>query len=163
MTATTSFTPRPTLRLGDWATLGAEATTLRMAVFVQEQGIPAELEVDEMDALALHAVAYGPQGQAVATGRLLPAQAGQARVGRMAVARTLRGQGWAVWCSTPWCRPPAPGATARCCCTHKAAPPRFTAAPVLWPRVNRSTRWALPTSPWCWGCSRVAYTSVSSA
>ena len=90
MTATTSFTPRPTLRLGDWATLGAEATTLRMAVFVQEQGIPAELEVDEMDALALHAVAYGPQGQAVATGRLLPAQAGQARVGRMAVARTLR-------------------------------------------------------------------------
>ena len=84
MTATTSFTPRPTLRLGDWATLGAEATTLRMAVFVQEQGIPAELEVDEMDALALHAVAYGPQGQAVATGRLLPAQAGQARVGRMA-------------------------------------------------------------------------------
>lgn len=93
MTATTSFTPHPTLRLGDWATLGAEATTLRMAVFVQEQGIPAELEVDEMDALALHAVAYGPQGQAVATGRLLPAQAGQARVGRMAVARTLRGQG----------------------------------------------------------------------
>lgn len=57
MTATTSFTPCPTLRLGDWATLGAEATTLRMAVFVQEQGIPAELEVDEMDALALHAVA----------------------------------------------------------------------------------------------------------
>lgn len=94
MTATTSFTPRPTLRLGDWATLGAEATTLRMAVFVQEQGIPAELEVDEMDALALHAVAYGPQGQAVATGRLLPAQAGQARVGRMAVARALRDQGW---------------------------------------------------------------------
>ena len=94
MTATTSFTPHPTLRLGDWATLGAEATTLRMAVFVQEQGIPAELEVDEMDALALHAVAYGPQGQAVATGRLLPAQAGQARVGRMAVVRTLRGQGW---------------------------------------------------------------------
>lgn len=94
MTATTSFTPHPTLRLGDWATLGAEATTLRMAVFVQEQGIPAELEVDEMDALALHAVAYGPHGQAVATGRLLPAEAGQARVGRMAVARTLRGQGW---------------------------------------------------------------------
>lgn len=35
-----------------------------------------------------------PQGQAVATGRLLPSEAGQARVGRMAVARTLRGQGW---------------------------------------------------------------------
>jgi hypothetical protein len=35
------------LRAGDWATLGADATALRMAVFVQEQGIDPAIELDD--------------------------------------------------------------------------------------------------------------------
>ena len=82
------------LRCGDWATLERDATALRMAVFVQEQGIDAAIEIDEQDAAALHAVAYNRLGLPIATGRLLPAHGGVARIGRMAVERTMRGQRW---------------------------------------------------------------------
>ncbi|MBN9407643.1 MAG: YbgC/FadM family acyl-CoA thioesterase [Burkholderiales bacterium] len=79
------------IRTGDWATLGGHASQVRTAVFVHEQGIPMEMEWDEADATAVHAVAYNRLGQPLATGRLLPAAAGTAKVGRMAVARVLRG------------------------------------------------------------------------
>ncbi|MBP7565702.1 MAG: YbgC/FadM family acyl-CoA thioesterase [Burkholderiaceae bacterium] len=79
------------IRTGDWATLGGHASHVRTAVFVHEQGIPMEMEWDEADTTALHAVAFNRLGQPLATGRLLPAQAGTAKVGRMAVARVLRG------------------------------------------------------------------------
>ncbi len=82
------------LRVGDWATLGRDATRLRMAVFVQEQGIDPAIELDEHDATAVHAVAYNRLGQAVATGRLLYEAPGDARIGRMAVDRVVRGQRW---------------------------------------------------------------------
>ena len=56
-------------------------------VFVDEQRIPAEIEWDDADAGAVHAVARNRLGQAVATGRLLAGDgAGHpARIGRMAV------------------------------------------------------------------------------
>ncbi|MBS3997736.1 MAG: YbgC/FadM family acyl-CoA thioesterase [Hydrogenophaga sp.] len=79
------------LRVGDWATLGSDARALRTAVFVEEQRIPKELEWDDADPQALHAVAYNRLGQAVATGRLLPSEGGVAKIGRMAVNRVLRG------------------------------------------------------------------------
>ncbi|MHA7602318.1 YbgC/FadM family acyl-CoA thioesterase [Alicycliphilus sp. T452] len=82
------------LRVGDWATLGRDATRLRMAVFVQEQGIDPAIELDAHDATAVHAVAYNRLGQAVATGRLLYEAPGDARIGRMAVDRVVRGQRW---------------------------------------------------------------------
>ncbi|GAO22670.1 4-hydroxybenzoyl-CoA thioesterase [Alicycliphilus sp. B1] len=82
------------LRVGDWATLGRDATRLRMAVFVQEQGIDPTIELDEHDATAVHAVAYNRLGQAVSTGRLLYEAPGDARIGRMAVDRVVRGQRW---------------------------------------------------------------------
>ena len=82
------------LRVGDWATLGRDATALRTAVFVQEQGIAPEIELDALDATAVHAVAYNRLGLPVATGRLLQDAPGQARIGRMAVDRVLRGQRW---------------------------------------------------------------------
>ncbi|MGE0429760.1 MAG: YbgC/FadM family acyl-CoA thioesterase [Hydrogenophaga sp.] len=80
-----------TLRVGGWDELGTDASALRTAVFVQEQRIPKELEWDEADAVAVHAVAYNRLGRPVATGRLLPHEPGVARIGRMAVDRTLRG------------------------------------------------------------------------
>ena len=56
------------LRLGDWAELGLAAAGIRTAVFVQEQGIPLEIEYDEADRSALHAVAFNALGQGIATG-----------------------------------------------------------------------------------------------
>lgn len=85
--------PMLDVRVGPWSELGADARALRQAVFVEEQGIPKDLEQDAADAQALHAVAYNRLGQAVATGRLLPAQDGVAQVGRLAVHRVLRGSG----------------------------------------------------------------------
>ena len=79
------------VKTGSWQELGADAARIRTEVFVREQRIPADLEWDEADATSLHAVAYNRLGQAVATGRLLPASGGEAKVGRMAVHQVLRG------------------------------------------------------------------------
>jgi predicted GNAT family N-acyltransferase len=75
------------LRLGDWKTLCDEATKIRFTVFVDEQKVPAEEELDELDAICRHALAYA-DGLAVATGRLAP----DGRIGRMAVLASHRGQ-----------------------------------------------------------------------
>jgi predicted GNAT family N-acyltransferase len=77
------------VQLGSWAELKAEATPIRFAVFVDEQKVPAEIEIDEWDEPSLHAVARDAQGRAVGTGRLLP----DGRVGRMAVRPDARGAG----------------------------------------------------------------------
>lgn len=79
------------IKTGDWATLGADAAKVRTAVFVQEQGIPLEMEWDEADSTAVHAVAYNGLGQGIATGRLIGHASHVGRIGRMAVNRALRG------------------------------------------------------------------------
>ena len=81
------------VRTGGSKELGADAAAIRTSVFVEEQRIPAEMEWDEADRTALHAVAYNRLGQPVATGRLLQAGPGVARIGRMAVLQVLRGTG----------------------------------------------------------------------
>ena len=83
--------PMVQVRLGDWASLGADAGALRKQVFVDEQKIPAELEWDAADALCLHAVAYNRLGVPLATGRLVEHSAGVCKIGRMAVAAAMRG------------------------------------------------------------------------
>jgi len=79
------------VRLGGWAELGSEASQIRDQVFVQEQRIAREVELDEADATALHALAVNRLGQPLATARLLAHQPGVARIGRMAVLRVMRG------------------------------------------------------------------------
>lgn len=69
--------------------LGREAAAVRQEVFVQEQGVPLDLDMDQNDADALHAVVRNPEGLAVATARLLD----DGYIGRMAVLRTWRSQG----------------------------------------------------------------------
>ena len=86
------------LKLGSWDELKALALPLRMAVFVDEQGVPAEMELDEDDPHCLHAVVVGDDGSAIATGRLLPvfvdgSDRHLARIGRMAVSQDRRGSG----------------------------------------------------------------------
>ena len=78
---------------GPWSALERDAAPLRRAVFVDEQGIPESEEWDAADATALHAVAINALGQAVGTGRLLAAESGVGKIGRMAVHRALRGTG----------------------------------------------------------------------
>ena len=73
---------------GDAAGLRA----LRLEVFVDEQGVPADEELDRYDAAAVHAVAVHG-GVVVGTGRLVLVSALEARVGRMAVKATVRRQG----------------------------------------------------------------------
>ena len=80
-----------TLETGTWAQLGRDAAKLRTEIFVQEQRVPVELEWDEADHTAVHAVVYNALSQPVATGRLLRDSAGNSRIGRMAVKRVLRG------------------------------------------------------------------------
>jgi YbgC/YbaW family acyl-CoA thioester hydrolase len=81
------------VELGAWSELGAEAQAIRTAVFVEEQKVPLALERDAADLDAVHALARNRLGLAVGTGRLLAADgAGHpARIGRMAVSRSLRG------------------------------------------------------------------------
>jgi predicted GNAT family N-acyltransferase len=77
------------LETGAWNALAIAAQPIRETVFVQEQKVPPELELDEFDATSLHAVARGPAGEAIGTGRLLA----DGHIGRMAVLAEWRGKG----------------------------------------------------------------------
>jgi predicted GNAT family N-acyltransferase len=77
------------VELGDWTAMRAAAAPVRHAVFVDEQKVPAQMEVDELDPLSLHALAFDGAGRVLGTGRLLP----DGHIGRMAVLRQARGNG----------------------------------------------------------------------
>lgn len=81
------------VKLGSWKELQETAQRIRTQVFIDEQRIPAEMEWDEADSQCLHAVAYNRLGLGVATGRLLPPENGETKIGRVAVNRVLRGSG----------------------------------------------------------------------
>jgi predicted GNAT family N-acyltransferase len=76
------------IELMDWNAARAEASRIRLAVFVEEQRVPPEIEMDDKDAVCVHALAYA-QGRAVGTGRLLP----DGHIGRMAVLKENRSLG----------------------------------------------------------------------
>jgi predicted GNAT family N-acyltransferase len=78
----------PRIELMSWEQARAHASPVRFAVFVEEQGVPREIELDEQDPLSVHAVVY-EDGKPVATGRLLP----DGHIGRMAVLKEWRGRG----------------------------------------------------------------------
>jgi predicted GNAT family N-acyltransferase len=76
------------IRLVDWQAAQAEAKPIRFEVFVDEQGVPADIELDEHDAQCLHALAYA-DGRPIGTARLLP----DGHIGRMAVLKAWRRRG----------------------------------------------------------------------
>jgi len=78
--------------LGTWSSHAEGARMVREQVFLQERGIPAELEWDAWDASALHVLALDAQAQVIATGRLLT-QGAAGRIGRLAVLPEWRGKG----------------------------------------------------------------------
>jgi Predicted acyltransferase len=75
--------------IADWQTCREDASLIRHEVFVIEQHVPLEQELDERDVLCIHAVVYDEEGTPVATGRLLP----DGHIGRMAVRKSARGRG----------------------------------------------------------------------
>lgn len=82
-------TPTFSVRICGWDTARARAAHIRELVFVREQGVPAEIEMDAQDAPSEHALACTADGTAIGTGRLLP----DGHVGRMAVLKQWRGRG----------------------------------------------------------------------
>ncbi len=77
------------IELGAWRLLRAPAQAVRFAVFVEEQRVPVELELDEFDPVSLHALARDQGDRVLGTGRLLP----DGHIGRMAVLKHARGRG----------------------------------------------------------------------
>jgi predicted GNAT family N-acyltransferase len=77
------------IEIGDWETLQRWAAPIRGTVFVEEQKVPMEMEIDDWDPKSVHAVAFNGSGLALGTGRLLP----DGHIGRMAVAKSARGEG----------------------------------------------------------------------
>jgi predicted GNAT family N-acyltransferase len=72
----------------DWP----EVAALRTRVFVEEQGVPPEVERDAADATAVHVLSRDAAGRVVATGRLV-VRDGRAVIGRMAAHPDVRGCG----------------------------------------------------------------------
>jgi predicted GNAT family N-acyltransferase len=79
-------------RVAGDATL-ADAHAVRRAVFVEEQGVPAELELDGLDERASQFVAYDSGERPVGTARLRTPKEGQGKPERVAVRDSHRGEG----------------------------------------------------------------------
>lgn len=71
---------------------------IRRTVFIEEQAVPEELEIDSFDATARHLLMLSPTGEAVGTARLLldTPQAHYCKIGRVAVLQAYRGRGFAT-------------------------------------------------------------------
>jgi predicted GNAT family N-acyltransferase len=76
------------IELMSWERARDLASPIRFEVFVREQRVPADIELDDQDAVSLHAIGLVAE-EAVATGRLLP----DGHIGRMAVLKQWRGRG----------------------------------------------------------------------
>ena len=77
------------VRLVEWREASATLTRIRTTVFVVEQQVPPDLEMDGRDGGCAHALAEDAAGEAIGTGRLMP----DGRIGRMAVLASWRGKG----------------------------------------------------------------------
>ncbi|HEU0307592.1 MAG TPA: GNAT family N-acetyltransferase [Lysobacter sp.] len=89
MSAVTASDPAFTVACVDYETALPQLRAVREAVFVQEQGVPVELEWDELDPLCHHVIALDAEGKPMGTGRLTP----EHKIGRMAVLADWRGRG----------------------------------------------------------------------
>jgi predicted GNAT family N-acyltransferase len=75
--------------LTDWAHDAPRLSEVRRAVFIDEQGVPEDMEWDADDSGAVHLLAVDDSGQAIGCARLLP----DGHIGRMAVLPAWRGRG----------------------------------------------------------------------
>jgi len=75
-----------------WQDAKLDAYSIRKRVFIEEQGVPEEMELDEFDLNAKHALAYA-DSECIGTARLVTQPDNLGRIGRMAVLSKYRGQG----------------------------------------------------------------------
>jgi predicted GNAT family N-acyltransferase len=73
----------------DWTTDYDALRAVRDPVFVDEQNVPIEDEIDAQDPLSKHVIARDAENTPIGTGRLSP----ERLIGRMAVIREWRGRG----------------------------------------------------------------------
>lgn len=71
-----------------------DALAIRKEVFIKEQQVPPEREIDADEKQAIHFVLYDKQDTPVATVRLLAADANTIKVQRMAVIKDARKNGY---------------------------------------------------------------------
>ncbi|MCC5932979.1 MAG: GNAT family N-acetyltransferase [Candidatus Cyclonatronum sp.] len=77
-----------TVKAASWEKYSHDILSVRFSVFVHEQKVPIELEVDGFDPVSHHVVVYNSSGKPVATGRLTP----DGKLGRMSVLKEYRGK-----------------------------------------------------------------------
>jgi predicted GNAT family N-acyltransferase len=75
-----------------WSQARALAYPIREEVFIREQGVPEEIEIDEQDSDAIHALAYW-NGLCVGTARIVNLGGKAMQIGRMAVLSKYRRNG----------------------------------------------------------------------
>ena len=78
-----------TIEQAAWPLYREQLLAIRFRVFVDEQGVPPDMEEDEHDAQALHLLARNAQGDAIGCARLLD----NGTIGRMAVMQRHRRRG----------------------------------------------------------------------
>lgn len=71
----------------------SDALSVRFAVFIDEQKVPKELEVDEFETQAFHLVLYKDK-KAMGTARVLNIGAQTYKIQRVAVLKEARGKGF---------------------------------------------------------------------
>ena len=75
-----------------WQEASQDAYLIREKVFIHEQGVPEDMELDEFDPTSKHALAYEDH-VCVCTGRLVHLNSHHAQIGRMAVLSAFRNRG----------------------------------------------------------------------
>jgi predicted GNAT family N-acyltransferase len=80
------------IAIKSWQDAQHEAYPIRKQVFIEEQGVPECMELDEFDPTAWHALAY-VDSECVGTARLVTIPGSIGRIGRMAVLPKHRRQG----------------------------------------------------------------------
>ena len=71
----------------------SDCLKIREEVFINEQGVPEEEELDDLDNLSFHAIAY-LDSVPFATGRLINISTDNMTIGRMAVLKKYRKSGY---------------------------------------------------------------------
>jgi len=77
------------IEIVSWSEKQAEITSVRRAVFVEEQNVPESIDFDGSDTDYIHVLATDKNGRPVGTARINR----KGRIGRMAVLKNYRRQG----------------------------------------------------------------------
>ncbi|CDR61127.1 GNAT family N-acetyltransferase [Staphylococcus schweitzeri] len=66
---------------------------IRKKVFVEEQGVPAENEIDGYESISIHLIGYDHHNLPIATARIRPINEKLVKIERVAVIKSYRGTG----------------------------------------------------------------------